>query len=35
MVRALKTKMDNFCKVDSYVQANNSKKNKMNIDGCL
>ena len=33
MVRALKTKTDNFCMVDSLVQANNKKK--INIDGCL
>ena len=33
MVRALKTKMDNFCMVDSLVQTN-EKKN-LNKDGCL
>ena len=35
MVRALKTKTDNFCMVDSLVQANNKNKKNLNIDGCL
>ena len=33
MIRALKTKMDNFFMLDLLVQANNKKN--LNIDGCL
>ena len=33
MVRALKTKMDHFCMVDSLVQADNKKN--LDIEGCL
>ena len=33
MIRTLKTKMDNFCMVDSLVQADNKKN--LDIEGCL